>query len=178
MRLLREDPGDLPLIIHMGDDGAFPTGRTYGPDFAGLPHRLAATLADLVVLALLDALVLAVTMGIAGRPLSVDSLQTIGLGPMALCGLAVALLYVAGLTRYSGQTLGKRLVRIRVVGGDDEAVSWARALRRAVGWLASVATLGLPCLPALFDDRRRTVHDRLAGTHVVHVRPMLGPVNS
>jgi len=30
---------------------------------------------------------------------------------------------------------------------------------------------------ALFDDRRRTVHDRLAGTQVVHVRPMLGPVN-
>jgi uncharacterized RDD family membrane protein YckC len=87
---------------------------------------------------------------------------------MAVFYLALAVLYLAGLTYQAGQTLGKRLTGIRVVDDAGDDVSLGRAVARAVGWLVSLGTLGVFWAPALFDLRRRTVHDRLAGTLVIN----------
>jgi uncharacterized RDD family membrane protein YckC len=79
---------------------------------------------------------------------------------------AVVLGHVVILEGASGQTLGKRLVGIKVVNqvtGDPIGYRWAlhRAAARALFWF--VAFL------ALADPLMRTVYDRSAGTVVVYV---------
>lgn len=77
--------------------------------------------------------------------------------------------YLLMFTAAGGQTVGKMLMHIRVVGDDsaaDEPVPMGRAAWRSVLTLVSVVALGLGWLPALFG-RGLTLHDRLAHTRVV-----------
>jgi uncharacterized RDD family membrane protein YckC len=168
VRLLREEPGDLPLIIHMDDVGAFPSRSTHGDNVAGVLPRLVAALVDAAVLAAVNGLVAGHTLVIFRLPLSAEGFVAVQTWPMAVFYLALAVLYLAGLTYQAGQTLGKRLTGIRVVDDAGDDVSLGRAVARAVVWLASLGTLGAFWAPALFDLRRRTVHDRLTGTLVIN----------
>lgn len=173
-QVLREEPGDLPLIIHLDDDGAFPSRTVYGEDIAPLPARAVATVVDLVVLAVVNVIVAWGTLQAVGLPLTLERLRELRGAPIVAFYVTLALVYVTGLTLYGGQTLGKRLTGIRVVDDQGDDLSFAQALFRAIAWLASVASLGLLCLPALFDVWSRTVHDRLSGTHVVYARQPVG----
>ena len=170
MQILREEPGDLPLIIHMGDDGAFPSRRVYGEDIAGLGARAVAAAADVLILGIVVAVVTWIALQIAELPSTWEHVVRILGWPMVALYVGLAITYVAGLTCLSGQTLGKRLMRIRVVVDQADDVSLPRALVRAIGWLVSVGSLGLLCVPAIFDLTGRTPYDHLAGTHVVRMR--------
>lgn len=65
-----------------------------------------------------------------------------------------------------GQTIGKWLLGLRVVGADQEPITYRQALTRCVGMLAS-AFLGLGFLWILFSREKRGWHDLLARTWVV-----------
>lgn len=99
-----------------------------------------------------------------------------------LQGLVVAAYFLVSWTR-GGQTLGMRPWRIRVATLDGGPVTLARALLRlAVGalpllglgifWVstmrwalwAPVAGWAIWLIPAIFDSRRRALHDLAAGT--------------
>jgi len=69
-----------------------------------------------------------------------------------------------------GFTPGKWVVRIRVVRLDNRKLSWWDSFGRAGGYSASVATLGLGFLEALWHPNRQAVHDRISGTVVVRIR--------
>ena len=88
----------------------------------------------------------------------------------------VVFLYEVGLTARWGQTLGKRVVGIRVVGPDGADPGWARATRRFLLPFAAamVPYVGLPLslavfLRAAFVPDRRGFHDLFADTKVVRV---------
>ena len=66
-----------------------------------------------------------------------------------------------------GQTIGKMLTGIRVIGDDDRRVDTAGAVLRAFGCLITLATLGLGYLPVFLSADGRALHDRIAGTRVV-----------
>lgn len=72
----------------------------------------------------------------------------------------------------TGQTLGKRWLKLKVARCDGTAVNFVRmvALR---SWLASTFHLlpfvGIVGLLAIFRGNRRCLHDHLAGTHVLTV---------
>jgi uncharacterized RDD family membrane protein YckC len=68
----------------------------------------------------------------------------------------------------TGQTPGSRLMRIMVRSADDGKILRPRraALRFACLVLAAIPLLA-GFLPILFDERRRGLHDMLAGTVVV-----------
>jgi uncharacterized RDD family membrane protein YckC len=100
--------------------------------------------------------------------------------------------YFVSFWTLTGQTPGDRILGFRVVAADGGSVRTPRAIRRFVGLIISMIPLGAGFLPVLVDDRRRGLHDRLAGTVVrwdaekpaeivadtVHVRPLtpaLGP---
>jgi uncharacterized RDD family membrane protein YckC len=72
----------------------------------------------------------------------------------------------------TGQTPGNRLLQVRVCRADDGAVPSASA---AVFRFGALILAALPLfagfLPILLDDRRRGVHDMLAGTVVVPAPP-------
>ena len=99
-----------------------------------------------------------------------------------LQGLVVAAYFLVSWTR-GGQTLGMRPWRIRVITLDGRSVTPARALLRlavgalplfglAIFWVGTVRwALLAPAvgwaiwlIPALFDSRRRALHDLASGT--------------
>lgn len=64
-------------------------------------------------------------------------------------------------------TLGKRVMGLAVQGVDGRQLGFGRAsLRWAGRWLSGLA-FGLGYALALFNDKRQTLHDLLAGTVVV-----------
>lgn len=76
--------------------------------------------------------------------------------------------YYAGLESSSMQaTLGKLAVGIKVVDGNGERLSRGRALGRWASSLVSYATFGVGYLMIAFTERKRGLHDMIAGTLVV-----------
>jgi len=67
-----------------------------------------------------------------------------------------------------GQTLGKKLMNIKVVMENGADLTLNQALIRCVGYLVTGITLGLGCLLALRPDRK-ALHDIIAGTKVIKV---------
>jgi resuscitation-promoting factor RpfA len=67
----------------------------------------------------------------------------------------------------AGATLGKRLLRLRIVGPDGTRPSLARSAARSALAMVSAALLGLGFLLALFTASGRSLHDLLARTWVV-----------
>jgi len=93
-----------------------------------------------------------------------------GIGDEAGGGLAFVISIIYNWyfwTRNDGQTPGKRIMKLRVIKADGTELSDVDALIRAVGYYVSGFFIGLGYIWALFDDRRRTWHDMLAGTIVI-----------
>jgi uncharacterized RDD family membrane protein YckC len=79
--------------------------------------------------------------------------------------------YLVLFTIACGQTLGKMIMRIRVVGVSTDAVIGDRvtigqAVARSVAAVVSLVPFGLGYWMAL-GPARRTLHDRIAHTRVV-----------
>jgi uncharacterized RDD family membrane protein YckC len=81
--------------------------------------------------------------------------------------IAVQAAYFGGSWATTARTPGMALVGVRVQCLDGSAPGLARSLVRLVGLWVSIALLGLGFVPALFDSRRRALHDFLAATTVV-----------
>lgn len=68
----------------------------------------------------------------------------------------------------SGQTLGMRMMGLRLVSGAGTPPNLCRSIVRYVGRGLSIALLFTGYLLVLVHPRRRTLHDILAGTFVVY----------
>lgn len=85
-------------------------------------------------------------------------------------GLVVPAAYGITLHGRYGQTLGKRLLRIKVVRSDGSPLTYGRATGRHFADLLSSMTFLVGYLMAAVDDERRALHDRLCDTRVIEVR--------
>jgi len=99
------------------------------------------------------------------------------LWPVLVVGLGlVPLLYhTVTIAGPRAATFGMRIAGLRVMSvlpgaeADDGAPSWWQALVQTATFYLSLASTGsLILLVALFNPRRRTLHDYLAGTVVVN----------
>jgi uncharacterized RDD family membrane protein YckC len=146
------------------------------PRYEGLVTRAIALALDGAVINLVAVAV----AGVVALGVSILSL------PHAVKTVLIALggvLYVIWTVGYfvvfwstTGQTPGSRLMRIMVRRADDGELLTppAAALRLVYLTLAAIPLL-LGFLPILFDDRRRGVHDMLAGTVVVEAADVIVP---
>ncbi len=135
--------------------------------YAPLWRRLLAALYDLLPLAglLMIATALAVLLTRVLVPVERVDLVLRSGWPHVLLQLwlgLLTLLYYVYSWRRGGQTIGMRAWKI-AVRADSGALSWRSALVRA---LVGLFLPGL--LWCLFDPQRRALHDRVAGTVVVH----------
>ncbi len=71
------------------------------------------------------------------------------------------------LSWWKGQTVGKRMMGIRVVRLDGEPITWWTAFERAGGYAAGFATGLLGFAQVFWDANRQAIHDRIVGTVVV-----------
>jgi uncharacterized RDD family membrane protein YckC len=146
---------------------------------AGFPRRALAALVDtLLVLAIAIGVtaVAALALGVPlprPRELGPDLLLAgvLDRNPMAVGAaglfLGISALYHFYLGGITGQTLGKRLFRLRVISTRGTTPGPVRGIFRFFVMLLSVLPAGLGWLWCLFDREHRSLHDHLAGTHVI-----------
>jgi len=86
--------------------------------------------------------------------------------------IAVAIGVVVGYFLFfftvTGQTVGKRVLGLRVVSTGGDQVELRQAFVRLVGYVISAIPIYLGFLAMFFDRERRTWHDRLARTAVIY----------
>jgi uncharacterized RDD family membrane protein YckC len=170
-RPIRVEPAELPWV---DEDPSEPEPevltrhpRAATPVLAGPVARVGAALIDAGILLAIDAVVVALTLRLAGLPFTVTDAARLRPVPLVAFFLVMAFLYLVGFTLAGGQTIGKMTTGIRVTGDDGRGVDLTGAVVRAVVGIASFLTLGLLFAPVFVSAERRSVHDRLAGTRVV-----------
>lgn len=128
---------------------------------AGFGTRLGAFLIDVIILAVVTSIVGAL---FGAGPGEVNaSAQAIN----TLLGLAYYIYFEGGAT---GQTLGKKVLSIRVIDfGTGGPIGYGKATGRYFARILSTIPLGLGYFWMLWDKEKQTWHDKLAGTVVVPV---------
>lgn len=138
----------------------------HGTSYAGVVTR---TIAFAIDAALIDL----AALGVGAAAALVFSILPVGHDTrtvaIALGGVAFVLWGIAYFTWFwttTGQTPGNRAMRIRVVRAAGDPLRPRHALVRLAGMV-----IGLPLfagyVPILLTDRRRALHDAMAGTVVV-----------
>ncbi len=75
--------------------------------------------------------------------------------------------YLIILTGYRGQTFGKMAMRLKVYKQDMTPVDYGTAAAREFSKILSALILCIGFIMAGTDERKRALHDRIAGTYVV-----------
>jgi uncharacterized RDD family membrane protein YckC len=136
-----------------------------------LAARIIAGAVDFAVLATLQGLFAGVSFGIVSKaagPVSsnVEALILLGVLNLAVLFL-LSIFYSVYFVGMFGSTPGQRSMGLSVVDMDDKPVEYMQAVLRYFGGVVACLPLGLGHLLILFDEGRRGLGDRLAGTHVV-----------
>jgi len=88
-----------------------------------------------------------------------------------LFGAAITLTYFSLLTfMFNGQTIGKRMMKIRVISLKSEKLTLWQSFERSLGYGASALEAGFGFFQAIFYANKQAVHDRIAETAVIKVR--------
>jgi uncharacterized RDD family membrane protein YckC len=133
------------------------------------PARVAARARAAAVDGLIFGLISAIVVYFAGRAARVDLAALVSSWPELVSYLALLALFYAGyFTGTTGQTPGKLVAGLRVVGATGRPPGCLRAMARAFVGLLGTGLLGLGLLPMAFDPAARALHDRLFRTRVVH----------
>jgi uncharacterized RDD family membrane protein YckC len=156
-----------------------PSDRVLRVRVSGFGRRFLAAAVDGLLLASISMIVTLVTAMALGAPIprareiGPDMLVAgiLDRNPMAVGAiglfLGLTILYELYCTGIAGQTLGMKLVRIRVIAGRGRPPGAVRGSIRVLALAISVLPGGLGWLWALFDREHRALHDHLAGTYVI-----------
>jgi uncharacterized RDD family membrane protein YckC len=144
-------------------------GISPAPIYAGLVTRVVAFVIDAAIvngIAFVFGASISLALSVFG--ISLDEVPdgvtvAVGVGGWVLINVA----YFAGSWALTGQTTGMRLMTIRVLRTNGERLSLRRGLRRILAMILAALPLFAGYLLILVDDRRRGLHDRLAGTVVL-----------
>ena len=158
-------PSPAPVAMPAGRLTADSRDADEGFQDATVGARFLAVVVDLLILAVIDAVVVYFTM--QRCYLTIAELGILPKGPL------VAFLFVQNggyLVTFTvgGQTIGQMVAGIRVVRSDSEAsLDLGRAVLRTLMWVVLAVPAGLGFLTALLSKDHRGLHDRVAGTRVV-----------
>jgi uncharacterized RDD family membrane protein YckC len=131
-----------------------------GPiDLAPIGRRFWAFLADAIILYVVNAAI-GFVIGVAMRGGTAQILGCVSV----LTSVVLTIAYDAILVAASGQTLGKRALKIKVVAETGADVTTGQAWGRA-----SAKLIPFSAVVALFNNERKGIHDMLARTRVVNV---------
>jgi uncharacterized RDD family membrane protein YckC len=134
---------------------------------AGIRRRGIALAIDLVIVIALWAIGTQLAVSLARRTPRLDLVaQALGRSWQ----LVVPAAYFVLGHGTAGQTLGKRLLGVRVIDEGGEPIGYLRALGRCLATAVAALPLGLGLAAAWLRRDRRGLHDLLAGTRVIRAR--------
>ncbi len=131
------------------------------PRAVAFARRVAAGLADLLILALVGAVELA-----AGALLLDLRFPPPAFVPLAAFLFLAALVLLVLAPFVWGTTPGMALADLRIRAADGGSPTLDAAFRRFIGFLLTGALAGVPLLVAAFDRQGRTLADLLSGTTI------------
>jgi uncharacterized RDD family membrane protein YckC len=141
--------------------------RLTGPDvpYAGIATRAVALAVD-VAIAHVIVFAGGAILALIGSLVADIRLDTLARVLAAAAWLAVVGSYFVLFWSTAGQTPGMRLMGLRVMTGDGVHPGVMRSIVRVIGLGLAIVPLFAGFLPVLVDERRRGLHDLLAGTVV------------
>lgn len=142
--------------------------------YGGFWRRLGAFVIDLAMIFLLCAVMSAMAyvaykVGLAAhnRGVSLGNASPLVV-LLTVAGLVLTTAYFVVFHGMDGQTIGKLVFRLRVVGANQQRISYRRALLRWLGTVGfGMASIGLSLLWILWSREKRGWHDFLARTWVI-----------
>jgi uncharacterized RDD family membrane protein YckC len=138
--------------------------------YAGIATRAVALAVD-AALAQLIVFTGGAVLGLVASLVGGIELDTTGKLLAAAAWVTVVGAYFVLFWATAGQTPGMRLMGLRVLARDGAHPGFAQALLRVLGLGLAILPLFAGFLPVLVDDRRRGLHDFIAGTVVVYAEP-------
>ena len=157
-------------------EGEAPRSDSASLPLAGFWVRSVAFLVDLttvMMLALVGSFLVwgAVEIGGAFSSTSEFALEWLQTTATTVLTVLIAPGYFILFVGWRGQTPGKRLLGLKVIQVTGEEVGYARALVRWMGQCLGLLLFGLGFLMVAVSRRKQGLHDKLAGTSVVRLRP-------
>ncbi len=138
-----------------------------GVPYAGIVTRAVALAADIAIVQVIvfaGGAVLALVASFVGGL----ELGTVGRVLAAIAWATTIGVYFVTFWSTVGQTPGMRMLDLRVSTARGAPPGVGRSTVRVIGLALAIIPLFAGFLPVLFDDRRRGLHDMLAGTVVLH----------
>jgi uncharacterized RDD family membrane protein YckC len=137
---------------------------------AGFWIRFVARLIDTIILCV-PLLILAAILGVFSASATTGQVSA-GVALWYLIAVVGSIGYfIYFWSSGGGQTLGMRMLSLRVVKTNGSPVSVGSAVLRYVGMIVNSIIFGLPIgfIWAAFDKDKQGWHDKIAGTYVVKV---------
>ena len=123
---------------------------------------------------LIDGILLTIVYGIVARLLGIDIFESDWrhYDPLGnLLSLVIGWLYFALLeSSERGATVGKMVMGLRVVTSDGQRLSFMNATGRYFAKILSAIILCIGFIMVAFTDKKRGLHDIIAGTLVIKTR--------
>jgi uncharacterized RDD family membrane protein YckC len=133
-------------------------------DVAGLGRRTFVGVLDLILVALMLS---PVVFGIQATAGNWSDPRVIGL--VAGVAAVAMLIYFTLSIGLTGRTLAMRVLSVKAIDARTGLIpTGGQSIKRALGYVFSLAILGLGFAFAFIDRDRRTLHDRFSRTIVVH----------
>ncbi|MGO4888722.1 RDD family protein [Anaerobacillus sp. MEB173] len=133
--------------------------------FAGFWMRFWAYLLDLVVVFSLNGILAYPVL----RWLGIVEVEYFIFSIEALITALVGYVYFMVMTKYGGQTLGKKVFGLKVVGKENDQLSWSTVIfRELIGKFISQTLLFIGYLIVAFSKKKQGAHDWIADTYVIH----------
>ena len=123
---------------------------------AGFWIRVVAFIIDGIILGILGSILSSIVFG--GDQVRANGLNT-------LLGLAYSMYFWSSYGH--GQTVGNRIMKLRVVKTDGNELSLTDAFMRYVGLILSCLALLIGVIWVAFDANKQGWHDKIANTYVV-----------
>jgi uncharacterized RDD family membrane protein YckC len=143
--------------------------RPAGPDHVAYGGFWIRVLAYII-----DGILLTIVYGIVARLLGIDIFESDWrhYDPMGnLLSLVISWLYFALLeSSERGATVGKMAMGLRVVTSDGQRLSFMNATGRYFAKILSAIILFIGFIMVAFTDKKRGLHDMIAGTLVIKTR--------
>jgi uncharacterized RDD family membrane protein YckC len=151
-------PGSPPAVARVSLQGRY----------AGFASRFVAFLVDqgtaIGLFALFLAAISFAASVLTGKPIHWNRSDLL----VTLAFVGWEFLYFAYSWAASGKTFGMAIFGVRVVRPDGTDASWRQAVVRTLALPLSFLFFGLGFLGILVGDKRRALHDVIAGTAVVY----------
>ncbi|MFJ7934848.1 RDD family protein [Sporosarcina sp. NPDC096371] len=136
----------------------------FRPKYAGFWTRFWAYTIDLLVLYAISGILIKPIFRVVG--IDITDPPFLLFSPYKVTALLLFLLYFALMTKFTGQTIGKMIMGIKVVAKDGRKLTWSIVIFREVFGRFISKTLVLPYLLVLFMPKKEALHDVFAETIV------------